>query len=79
MRSKQRSSLPLAVVQTVEFCRGLEAAGCALVAVHGRKRGSPQARRSGAADLQAIKAVKESLRIPVVSALLPLPPKSSER
>jgi len=35
--------------------------------VLGRKRGGPTNRRKGAADLQAIRAVKSALRIPVVS------------
>ena len=53
--------------QTLRFCRGLEAAGCGLLAVHGRQRGSPTRRRSGPADLRAIKAIKRALHIPVLT------------
>ena len=41
------------LAMTLRFCRGLQAAGCALLAVHGRQRGSPTRRRSGPADLHA--------------------------
>lgn len=52
---------------TLRFCRGLQGAGCALLAVHGRQRGSPSRRRSGPADLHAIRALKRALSIPVLS------------
>lgn len=52
---------------TIEFCQRLERAGCALVAVHGRFRGDEKHRRSGAADLHAIRAIKAALSIPVLS------------
>ena len=55
------------VEQTVRFARGLEAAGCSLLAVHGRRRGKPGKRRQGPADLDAIGRVKAALTIPVVS------------
>lgn len=45
-------------------------AGCSMLTVHGRHRGSPRHRRCGPADLNAIKAVKESLTIPVVCSFL---------
>jgi tRNA-dihydrouridine synthase 1 len=52
---------------TLRFAQMLEACGCALIAVHGRKRGSTAHRRAGAADMLAIKAVKEALSIPVIA------------
>ena len=55
------------VADTVEFARRLEWSGCALLAVHGRQRGSERQRRDGPADLAAIKAVKAALKIPVLS------------
>eukprot|EP00897_Mesotaenium_endlicherianum_P006198 jgi/Mesen1/5606/ME000282S04752 len=55
------------LAMTLEFCRGLEVAGCALLAVHGRTRGSATMRRAGPADLAAIRAIKQALSIPVVA------------
>ena len=55
------------VEATVEFALMLEAAGCAMIAVHGRRRGNEKHRRSGPADLEAIAAVKDALRIPVLT------------
>ena len=55
------------VAETVEFARRLEAAGCALLAVHGRKRGNEKHKRSGPADLDAVAAVKRAVTIPVLS------------
>lgn len=55
------------VESTIEFCKRLEAAGAALIAVHGRQRGDEKHRRSGAADLEAIREIKSALRIPVLS------------
>lgn len=55
------------LAMTLEFCKMLEAAGCAMLAVHGRTRGSPRMRRQGPADLAAVRAVRESVAIPVVS------------
>eukprot|EP01052_Picozoa_sp_SAG31_P021148 SAG31_NODE_1620_length_7725_cov_1.520850_6_plen_294_part_00 len=52
---------------TVDFARQLEFAGCALLAVHGRVRGSERERRGGPADLATIAAVKTALSIPVLS------------
>ena len=55
------------VAATVEFAQMLEAAGCAMIAVHGRRRGDEKHRRSGPADLDAIAAVKAALHIPVLT------------
>ncbi|CAK0805487.1 unnamed protein product [Prorocentrum cordatum] len=52
---------------TLRFCRQLEAAGCALLAVHGRYRGSPTHKRDGAAHLDQVAAVKRALTIPVLT------------
>mmetsp|Transcript_23373 Transcript_23373/g.30525 ORF Transcript_23373/g.30525 Transcript_23373/m.30525 type:complete len:204 (-) Transcript_23373:37-648(-) len=52
---------------TLDFARGLQNAGCSVLAVHGRKRGSKKMRRCGPADLQAIKAVRDAVDIPVIS------------
>lgn len=43
-----------ALAETIELALRLEAAGCQLLAVHGRERGSERRRRQGAADLQAV-------------------------
>uniref|UniRef100_A0A7S4BXB4 tRNA-dihydrouridine(16/17) synthase [NAD(P)(+)] n=1 Tax=Chrysotila carterae TaxID=13221 RepID=A0A7S4BXB4_CHRCT len=53
--------------ETILFAKGLQAAGCALLAVHGRQRGSVSRRRSGPADLRAVGALKRALAIPVLS------------
>ncbi|EKX54972.1 hypothetical protein GUITHDRAFT_156831 [Guillardia theta CCMP2712] len=50
--------------QTVEFAKLLEAAGCSLLAVHGRQR---RHGRKGPADLDQIAAVKRALTIPVIA------------
>ena len=53
---------------TIDFCRQLAAAGCALIAVHGRYRGSPMHRRDGPAHLDQVRAIKEaSLPVPVLT------------
>lgn len=52
---------------TLRFCQQLEAAGCALLAVHGRYRGSPQHRRDGAAHLHQVADIKRALTIPVLT------------
>ena len=53
--------------ETLIFCKQLEAAGCDLIAVHGRVRGHWAHRRKGPADLMQIKAVKEAVRCPVLT------------
>jgi tRNA-dihydrouridine synthase len=53
------------VADTVAFARMLEEAGAACVCVHGRLR--EQRHHEGPADLNSVAAVKEVLRIPVVS------------
>jgi len=55
------------LAETVRFARGLQAAGCGLLAVHGRQRGSATRRRAGPADLSAVRAIKHALRIPVLT------------
>ena len=52
---------------TLAFCQQLEAAGCGLLAVHGRYRGSPKHRRDGAAHLGQVAAIKKALTIPVLT------------
>ena len=53
--------------ETLKFVRQLEAAGCALLCVHGRYRGSPMHRRDGPAHLDQIKEIKAALSIPVLA------------
>jgi tRNA-dihydrouridine synthase len=53
--------------KTIAFAQRLEASGCSLLAVHGRKTGSQKKRRKGLAKLDWIKAVKGALTIPVLS------------
>ena len=52
---------------TLSFVQQLQDAGCALLTVHGRYRGSPMRRRDGPAHLDQIKLVKELLTIPVLT------------
>ena len=52
---------------TLAFAQQLQDAGCALLAVHGRYRGSPLRRRDGAAHLDQIALIKQKLSIPVVT------------
>jgi tRNA-dihydrouridine synthase 1 len=51
---------------TVEFAALLEQAGASWVALHARHV-SARRRRRGAADLDVVRAVKEALRVPVIS------------
>uniref|UniRef100_A0A0G4GXB1 tRNA-dihydrouridine synthase n=1 Tax=Chromera velia CCMP2878 TaxID=1169474 RepID=A0A0G4GXB1_9ALVE len=53
--------------ESIELAQGLEKAGCACLAVHGRKRGSQRNRRQGPADLGAIRTIREALTIPVIA------------
>jgi len=53
--------------ETLEFVQQLQDAGCALLAVHGRYRGSPMHRRDGPAHLDQIALIKQKLSIPVIS------------
>ena len=50
-----------ALEQTIAFARGLVDAGCSLLAIHGRGRGTPGKRRAGAADLSAVAAIVAAL------------------
>ena len=52
---------------TLEFVQQLQDAGCALLAVHGRYRGSPMHRRDGSAHLDQIALIKKKLSIPVIT------------
>ena len=52
---------------TLEFAQQLQDAGCALLAVHGRYRGSPLRRRDGPAHHDQIALIKQRLSIPVIS------------
>ena len=52
---------------TLAFVQQLEDAGCALLAVHGRYRGSPMHRRDGPAHLDQIALIKKQLTIPVIT------------
>jgi len=53
--------------ETLAFAKQLEAAGCALLAVHGRYRGHWSHRRTGAAHLDQVAAVKAEVNIPVLT------------
>ena len=53
------------LADTIAFAKMLEDAGCAAVAVHGRRR--EQRHHEGPADWGAIGAVKSALRIPVIA------------
>ncbi|KAJ3102017.1 tRNA-dihydrouridine(16/17) synthase [NAD(P)(+)]-like protein [Physocladia obscura] len=52
--------------QTPAFAEMLQASGCKLITVHGRYASATR-RRNGAADLDAIRAVKDAVSIPVVA------------
>ena len=51
------------IQRTIDLCRQVEAAGVSYLAVHGRRRDQ----RSEPVNLDAIKAIKQSLKIPVVA------------
>lgn len=55
------------IADTIAFARLLEAAGCAVLTVHGRTRASASRRRVGPADLSAIAAVAAAVSIPVIA------------
>jgi len=52
---------------TLAFCRMLEDAGCAMIAVHARKRGSDKRRRVGPADLAQVARLRTLLRVPILA------------
>ena len=49
--------------KTIELCRQVEKAGVSFISVHGRTR----TQRSDPVNLEAIKAIKESVQVPVVA------------
>ena len=53
--------------ETLAFAQQLQDAGCALLAVHGRYRGSPMRRRDGPAHLDQVALIKQRLSVPVVT------------
>ena len=67
-----RLSIPLWVkirrfpelADTIAYAKGLEAAGAAVIAVHGRTR-AQKGHNQGLADWSVIKAVREAVRVPV--------------
>ncbi|KAG6918603.1 hypothetical protein DXG01_013014 [Tephrocybe rancida] len=54
------------VERTVDFAQRLEACGAAWITLHARTV-SARRRRQGAADLDYVKSLKKSLRVPVIS------------
>ena len=55
------------LADTIELAVLLQESGAAMIAVHGRGAGTPTERRTGAADLEAVAAIKKALRIPVLA------------
>jgi len=55
------------IEDSICLCKDLENAGVSLIAVHGRTRGTPKRRRSGPADLEAIRRIVQACRIPILS------------
>ena len=54
--------------QTLEYANRLKEAGAVMICVHGRQRGSINARRDGSADLESVKEVVDALYpFPVIS------------
>merc|ERR1712232_462634 len=59
--------LQQSVASTIEFARLLQDAGCAMLAIHGRKLTPNQKHRDGPANLAAISATRKALHIPVIT------------
>lgn len=55
------------VESTIQIARMLEDAGCAMLAIHGRKLSTNKNHRDGPANLAAIAATRKALRIPVIT------------
>eukprot|EP00947_MAST-08B_sp_MAST-8B-sp1_P004947 g4947.t1 len=53
--------------ESIELCTLLQESGAALIAVHGRGAGTPTERRTGAADLKSVAAIKKALAVPVIT------------
>ena len=62
--------LQQSVEETIAFVRLLSSAGASMITIHGRYRGCESQRRQGAADLEHVRAVVQSLRATAVCPIL---------